>query len=72
MRTRLLIVLLLVAAVTASIAGCRGYGYRPYYGGGPHLDYLPDWTFPIITTHRPVPVDELKDVYPPDLNISTK
>ena len=61
-----------LVAVVVSFSGCRGYGYRPYFAGGPHLDYLPEWTFPLYTTHRPVPHEELKEVYPPDSNISTR
>ncbi len=63
---------LVVFSITmlVSIVGCYNYGYRPYFAGGPHLDYLPEWTFPIITSHRPVPYEELKNVYPPDLALS--
>ena len=56
--------LLLAAAVLASIAGCRGYGYRHYFAGGPHLDCMPELTFPLILSHKPVPYEELKEVYP--------
>ena len=64
------VLLFLAVAACAMISACRNYGYRPYFGGGPHLDYLPEWTFPIITAHKPVPYEELKEVYPPDMNIS--
>lgn len=66
------LVAFVLAAVVVLFAGCRGYGYRPNFGGGPHLDRLPEWTFPLYTSHRPVPHEELKEVYPPDSNISTK
>ncbi len=63
---------LILGAVIASFAGCRGYGYRHGYGGGPHMDGTPEWTFPLIMSHRPVPCTELRKVYPPESNISTK
>ena len=66
------LVAFILVAVVVSFSGCRGYGYRTCYAGGPHIDYLPEWTFPLYTTHRPVPHEELKEVYPPDSNISTK
>jgi len=72
MAKKLAIVILLAAAVMISVAGCRNYGYRPTFAGGPHLDRLPEWTFPLYTSHKPVPYEELKEVYPPQLNISSK
>lgn len=59
-------------AIIVSFAGCRGYGYRPSFGGGPHVDGTPEWTFPFYIQHRPLPQEELKQVYPPESNISTK
>lgn len=59
-------------AIIVSFAGCRGYGYRSNFGGGPHVDGTPEWSFPIFFSHRPVPQEELKQVYPPESNISTK
>lgn len=65
-------VLILLAVVLTSVVGCRSYGYRPYYAGGPHLDYKPFWPIPVFINHGPVPFEELKEVYPPELNISQK
>lgn len=70
-RHSLFIALILVALVI-SFAGCRAYGYRPAFGGGPHVDGTPEWTFPVYIQHRPLPPEELKRVYPPENNISTK
>lgn len=72
MAKRLVFVILLVSAVAISCAGCRNYGYRPGFAGGPHLDNMPEWPLPAYISHKPVPYEELKEVYPPDLNISSK
>ncbi len=70
MAKRILVVVLLLAVVVVSFVGCRGYGYRSTFGGGPHLDYLPELPFPFFMRHKPVPYEELKYVYPPEDNIS--
>ena len=59
-------------AIIVSFDGCRAYGYRPEFGGGPHVDGTPEMTFPLFLSHRPLPQEELKQVYPPENNISTK
>jgi hypothetical protein len=59
-------------AIIVMFAGCRGYGYRHSFAGGPHMDATPEWTFPLMVSHRPVPYTDLKKVYPPENNISTK
>ncbi|MCX6358006.1 MAG: hypothetical protein NT045_09080 [Candidatus Aureabacteria bacterium] len=66
-----LLVAVIIVAVTA-VSGCRHYGYHTQFGGGPHVDGTPEWTLPVYLSHRPVPSEELKEVYPPDLNVSTK
>ncbi|MEJ2745682.1 MAG: hypothetical protein P8123_08385 [bacterium] len=72
MSKKCVLVLILLAVALISVAGCRSYGYRPYYAGGPHLDYKPFWPIPVFINHGPVPFEELKEVYPPELNISQK
>lgn len=69
-KTLMLIALALVILV--SVAGCRNYGYRPYYAGGPHLDWMPEPTFPLFFVHKPVPYEELKEVYPPEFAAPAK
>jgi hypothetical protein len=66
------LVLCIFIAIIVSFSGCRSYGYRPNFGGGPHIDGTPEWSFPLYIQHRPVPMEELKTVYPPESNISTK
>jgi hypothetical protein len=70
--SKYILLVALAVVVLVSIAGCRSYGYKPYYGGGPHLNCMPEQTFPIMIIHKPVPWEELKEVYPPELNISSK
>jgi hypothetical protein len=65
-----LLLVILAVIVVATIAGCRGYGYRPYFAGGPHLDYVPFFPVPVFINHGPVPYAELKEIYPPEYNIS--
>jgi hypothetical protein len=70
MAKRIIFVALLLALIVISFAGCRGYGYRHYFGGGPHLDYMPELTFPLYLSHKPVPYEELRDVYPSEKTVS--
>jgi len=70
--SRHILLIALAVIILSSIAGCRSYGYKPYYAGGPHLNGLPEPTMPIYFSHKPVPWEELKEVYPPELNISPK
>lgn len=72
MAKKLLLVLIMLTAAWISVSGCRNYAYRPSFGGGPHLDYMPYWPIPVFINHGPVPYEELKDVYPPEMNISAK
>ena len=72
MSKKCVLVLILLAVALISVTGCRSYGYRPSYAGGPHLDYKPYWPIPVFINHGPVPFEELKDVYPPEMNISQK
>ena len=72
MPKKLLLVLIMLTAAWISVAGCRNYGYRPYFAGGPHLDYKPYWPIPVFISHGPVPYEELKQVYPPEMNVSAK
>jgi len=66
------VVTVIFIAIIVSFSGCRSYGYRPNFGGGPHVDGTPEWSFPIFLSHRQLPQEELKRVYPPESNISTK
>lgn len=72
MKQNTLLLMLLVALLLFSVAGCAkiGYGYRTQFGGGPHIDNVPEITMPLFMVHRPVPYEELRNIFPPENNIS--